>query len=119
MAGVLSVSQWQDQSSANTGKPNQSSLTCTCTLIPPQVPGSGGNAYLLGGSESYGPGVFSQQLIRTEVNASEVYLLTRVSPTNDSWHRVRTATFPENLDSPCAAVGAGAVYYFGGRRLEE
>ncbi len=88
-----------------------------------QVPGSEGNGYLLGGSESWGPGVFSQQLISKEINASEVVLMTTNNANTSSWLRLKSdgGSFPENLDSPSVAVDAanGVVYYFGGRRLEE
>ncbi len=87
-----------------------------------QVPGFEGNGYLLGGSESWGPGVFSPQLTPKEVNASEVVLMT-TNATAFNWLRLKSdgGNFPENLDSPSVAVDAtsGVVYYFGGRRLEE
>ncbi len=87
-----------------------------------QVPGFEGNGYLLGGSESWGPGVFSPQLTPKEVNASEVVLMT-TNATTFNWLRLKSdgGNFPENLDSPSVAVDAtsGVVYYFGGRRLEE
>lgn len=78
-----------------------------------------GDGFLLGGSQVWGPGVFPQQLIPMEHNASEVYVMRAV---NSSWSRLPTSPpFPENLDGPSVAVdmAGGIVYMFGGRRVEE
>ncbi len=92
-------------------------------FVVAQIPGSEGNGYLLGGSESWGPGVFSPQLTVTEVNASRVVLMTTTNATQSGWLtlEVESSSYPDNLDSPSVAVDStnGVVYYFGGRRLEE
>jgi len=76
----------------------------------------------LGGSEANGPGVFSQQLIPSEVDPQQVYLVTMSGATNASWARIAiSGAFPENLDSPSVArdTSNNIIYYFGGRRIRE
>ncbi len=87
-----------------------------------QIPSSEGNGYLLGGSESWGPGLFSPQITLTEVNASQIVLMTTTNSTSSNWLTLEVdGIFPGNLDNPIVAIDSSnnVVFYFGGRRLEE
>ena len=79
---------------------------------------------IVGGTQTYSPGIFPQPIFPENYNQTEIYLLYSVPRANYSsvWQRVlvEDGVAPPRLEGASITVSAsGNIYMFGGRTFDE